>query len=585
MRVKTVTSAKGSVSYSIIKDITKDGKRTTKVVKTLGNADEIRAAHPGVDPKEYAESVAKKLTQEEKEGKHRIISVKDKTRIIERGRRPVKLIGHLFIDQIFHQLKLDKMCDDISKKHRFKFDLTSILKMLLSTRVLYPKSKKASYQQAQDFIEKPDFKEHDVYRALDVIAEHNDEIQEFVYKSSKNIIKRNDSILYYDCTNFFFESDEAINKKQYGVSKENRPNPIIQMGMFMDGSGIPLAFTTFPGNQNEQPSLKPLERKIIKDFELSKFVVCTDAGLSSYANRRFNNIGNRAYITTQSIKKLEKRLKEWCLDPVGWIIPNNPTQIIDLRDIDLEDHYNTVFYKEKWIVHKPTKEEKQNNIRPLEEKIIVTFSPKYKFYQEGVRERQIQRALKKIESPSKMKKKNANDPNRFINVVSVTENGEVCDQQHYTLNQTEIDKEAMYDGFYAVCTNLEADPSEIVKINRNRWEIEETFRILKSEFKARPVYLRKEDRIDAHFVTCFLALILYRILENKLDEKYTCSEIIGTLREMMWYEIPDEGYVPAYERTEITDKLHDNADFRTDYEILDYKMVRNTLKFIKNGER
>lgn len=290
-------------------------------------------------------------------------------------------------------------------------------------------------------------------------------------------------------------------------------------------------------------------------------------------------------IPSSSIKKLEKRLKEWCLDPVGWIIPNNPTQIIDLRDIDLEDHYNTVFYKEKWIVHKPTKEEKQNNIRPLEEKIIVTFSPKYKFYQEGVRERQIQRALKKIESPSKMKKKNANDPNRFINVVSVTENGEVCDQQHYTLNQTEIDKEAMYDGFYAVCTNLEADPSEIVKINRNRWEIEETFRILKSEFKARPVYLRKEDRIDAHFVTCFLALILYRILENKLDEKYTCSEIIGTLREMMWYEIPDEGYVPAYERTEITDKLHDNADFRTDYEILDYKMVRNTLNFIKKGKK
>jgi transposase len=477
--------------------------------------------------------------------------------------------GYLFLQNIYHELKLDTVCQQISHKYDFEYDLNEILSRLLYLRVLHPTSKKGTFEHAKDLLEPSHFQSHQIYRALGVLAEQSDHIEEMVYKNSINVVNRNTQILYYDCTNFFFEIEEAEGIKQYGVSKENRPNPIVQMGLFMDGSGLPLAFCMTPGNTNEQTTLKPLERRILKDFNLAKFVVCTDAGLSSNSNRLYNTRGKRAFVTTQSIKKLKKFLKEWALDSKGWRIAGS-NQEVDLDEIRKLENDERTYYKERWI--------KEND---LEQKLIVTYSPVYERYQSSIRNKQIERAIKKIENPNSLNKPHQNDPKRFIKATHVTDDGEIADKTKATLNQEQIDTEKIYDGFYAVCTNLDSTVEEIIKINHGRWEIEETFRILKSEFRSRPVYLQKDTQIKAHFLTCFLSLLIYRILEKKLNEQFTCPELINTLKEMKMMESDGEGYVPTYTRTKITDALHDTFGFRTDFEIVTQKEMKKILKQTK----
>lgn len=479
--------------------------------------------------------------------------------------------GYLFLQAIYHELKLDKVCQDISRKYEFEYDLNEILSRLLYLRILHPTSKKGTFEHSKDLLEPANFQSHQIYRALGVLAEQSDYIEEKVYKNSLSVVNRNTQILYYDCTNFFFETERGDGLKQYGISKENRPNPIIQMGLFMDGSGLPLAFSMTPGNTNEQTTLKPLEQRILKDFNLSKFVVCTDAGLSSNSNRLYNTKGKRAFVTTQSIKKLKSYLKEWALDSKGWRLPGSNKKI-NLDDIPDLEHDKHTYYKERWI-----------NESGLEQRLIVTYSPVYQRYQASIRDAQVDRAIKKIEKPSSLNKHNQNDPKRFIKATHVTSDGEIADKTQATLNQQQIDTESMYDGFYAVCTNLESTIEEVVKINKRRWEIEETFRIIKSEFQARPVYLQRDTRIKAHFLTCFLSLLIYRILEKKLDEQFTCPKIISTLRNMKMQEV-DEGYIPVYTRTEVTDALHDAFGFRTDFEIVTKKNMKNIFKKTKKGK-
>ena len=324
----------------------------------------------------------------------------------------------------------------------------------------------------------------------------------------------------------------------------------------MDGDGFPLAFNVNSGNTKEQTTLKPLEKQIIKDFELSRFVVCTDAGLASNENRKFNNIQNRSYIVTQSLKKIKGHLKDWALSPEDWHTLNSNKKI-NLNDIDSSGDNEEIYYKERWI-----------NENGLEQRLIVSYSPKYAEYQRSVRNRQIERAQNLINNPTKISKNRQDDPKRFIKSASVTNDGEIASKKVFSLNTTAIEKEEEFDGFYAVCTTLEDEISEIIKINKRRWEIEESFRILKTDFKARPVYLKRDDRIKAHFTSCFLSLLIYRILEHKLNEKYTSEKIITTLREMNVRNLEGIGYIPTYTRTEITDILHEKFNFRTDNEII-----------------
>lgn len=509
MRIK-ITKSKNCEHYSIIQDITKDGKRTTKVYENIGNMDSLKQKAGSENPLVWLKNYVEELNNKAKNKTLPIIIKKYEDKIIEKDIQNLFNIGYLFLQTIYYSLKLNKICDEITNKYQFKYNLNSILSNLIYARIIYPSSKLKTLELCQNFFEHPNFDYNHILRALEIISKESDYIQSQLYINSNKLIKRNNRILYYDCTNFFFEIEQEDKLRKYGKSKENRPNPIVQMGLFMDGDGIPLSFEITPGNTNEQVTLKPLEKKIIEDFQLADLVVCTDAGLASTANRKFNNTNTRKFITTQSIKKLKEYLKLEALDLTkGWTLPGNSKtyDISKLRTDEklIEQYKDKTFYKERWI--------KEDG---LEQRLIVTYSVKYQEYQRHIRNNQIERAKKLIEkNPTKLGKVKQNDPKRFIEVVNTTSNGEAAEETHYSINQNIIDEEAKYDGLYAVCTNLEDAVEDIIKVNHRRWEIEESFRIMKSEFDARPVYLSREDRIKAHFVTCFLALVIYRLLEKK----------------------------------------------------------------------
>lgn len=575
-----ISRSKNAASYYVIKTIYSNGKEHTKIVEKLGTHDELLRKLNGQDPEQWARKHVEQLNRKEKEEGKEILVKYSPTKRIKKGEQHCFNGGYLFLQQIYHELKLHKLCKDITLKYKFKFDLDSILSRLIYGRILFPLSKLATCEESKKFIEQPNFELHQIYRALGYLAKETDFIQSSLYENSLKISKRNTGILYYDCTNYYFEIEQEDGNKQYGPSKEHKPNPIVQMGLFMDGDGIPLAFSINRGNMNEQLTLKPLEKKILSDFKLSRFVVCTDAGLSSEANRKFNDKDGRAFITTQSIKKLKEHLRNWSLGSTGWKLPGSEkTYNISILDEmirkasseDIEKIRAKVFYKERWV--------KENG---LEQRLIVTYSIKYRDYQRKIRNSQIERALKTIENnPTKIKKCHQNDYKRFISKTSCTSDGEKADKEIYSIDQSLIEKEETFDGFYGVCTNLEDEVSEIVKVNHRRWEIEECFRIMKSEFKVRPVYLRDDDRIEAHFITCFISLILYRFLEKRLKEKFTCHEIINELKEMNFKEIKGEGYEPIYTRTDFTDALHEAFGFHTDYQVVTKSMMKKIFKETK----
>lgn len=576
MRLK-VSRSKNSASLYVTKTVYIDKKERTITVEKLGTEKELRERLNGQDPYQWAKDYIDKLNEKEREEKGQVIIKCSKSKLISKDTQQSFNGGYLFIQQLYHELRLDRICKDISDRYKFTFNLDSILSRLIYGRILFPHSKLCTSQLSRRLLEQPDFEVHQIYRALEVISKETDFIQKELYKNSIAISKRNDRILYYDCTNYFFEIEQEQGIKQYGPSKEHRPNPIVEMGLFMDGDGIPLAFSIHKGNTNEQLTLKPLEEQLLRDFKLSQFVVCTDAGLSSYSNRKFNDKGGRAFITTQSLKKLKEHLIQWSLAEDGWFLVGDDSGktynigMIEKTDEDKKLFKNKTFYKERWT-----------NEGGLEQRLIVTYSLRYRDYQRTIRNRQLERAVKLIEtSPKSVKKHNQNDYKRFIKSTCVTSDGEVTDHEIYTIDQDIIENEEMYDGFYAVCTNLEDSADDIARISHRRWEIEECFRIMKTDFKARPVYLSRDDRITAHFTTCFLALVLYRYLEKKLDYKYTSNEIIGSLRDMNFYAIPGEGYIPTYTRTDFTDALHESFGFRTDYQIVSLKKMKKIFKDTK----
>ena len=573
MRLQIIKS-KNAQSLYVVKSVYRNKKRTNKVVEKLGTYEKLKQ-NLNEDPIEWAKKYVEELNKQEKTWTRNVLVKYNPSKIIEKNQQTFFNGGYLFLEKIYYQLGLNGICNEITDKYRFKYDLSDILSRLIYSRIIYPSSKLATFELSKKYIEQPNFELHDIYRALEVIAKETDFIQAELYKNSLKVSKRNTNVLYYDCTNYFFEIEQESGLRQYGPSKEHRPNPITQMGLFMDGDGIPLAFDITAGNTNEQITLKPLEEKILADFKLSKFIVCTDAGLVSNANRKFNDMDERAFITTQSIKKLKKYLMDLALSPDEWHLSGD-TKKYNINDIEkdeasIELYKDRIFFKERWI-----------NENGLEQKLIVTYSLKYKNYQRQIRNSQIERAKVAIANKCfKLDKCNQNDIKRFIKKTNVTNDGEIAEKKVLSLNTDTILKEEKFDGFYGVCTNLNDNAEEIIKVNQRRWKIEESFRIMKSEFKARPMYLSRDDRITAHFTTCFLSLVILRFLEKRLEEKYTSSQIINTLKNMNFIESIGNGYIPTYIRTDLTDDLHDKFDFRTDYEILNNRNLKNILKKLK----
>ena len=572
----TVSKSKNSESFYISKGYINDkGTSTSVIVRKLGTLADLLIDHGPTrnDVMAWAKEEAKLETLKYKEEcKSKAVQITfHADRQLDFDKQKFFRGGYLFLQSIYYGLQLHKTCRKLKANYKFEYDMNAILSDLIYARVLEPTSKRSSFKVASEFLEKPSYELHDIYRALDVLGNECDFIQSEVYKNSHFFGKRNDKILYYDCTNYYFEIEQEDGDKKYGKSKEHRPNPIIQMGLFMDGDGIPLAFSLFPGNANEQTSLKPLEKKILGEFGCKKFIYCSDAGLASEDIRVYNHIGERAYIVTQSIKKLPAEDKAWALQKKGFkrVSDDKPVDITKIPEDD-----KTLYYKDEPYTTKK-----------LHQRLIITYSPKYALYQKTIRDKQVERAVKMMDSGSTKKtRKNPNDPARFIGKIAATKDGEVADIHSY-LDENKIQSEAQYDGLYAVCTDLLDDEvSDILKVSEGRWQIEECFRIMQTDFSARPVYLQNENRIKAHFLLCFLALLSYRLLEKKLGCNYTCETIIDTLKAMNFAGIEEQGFIPLYKREKITDDLHDICGFRTDYQFITKSQMKTIQRKSKLRE-
>lgn len=563
MRLSINKNKDGTQNLYVIKSYRNDkGVSTSKVFEKLGTYDELKKVHD--DPIAWANKHVEELNKLEKENVAPIIVKYSPATQLEKDKAVRFEGGYLFIQKIYHELRLDYICKKISKKYKFEYDLNQILSRLVYARILSPSSKLTTFDYSSKLLEAPKFNLHDIYRALDVIADEYEYIQSSMYKFSKDISKRNDKILYYDCTNYYFEIEEERGMAKYGFSKEHRPNPIVQMGLFMDGDGIPLAFCLNDGNTNEQITMRPLEQSIVDDFQHSRFVVCTDAGLSSLPNKMFNDTNDRGFITVQSIKKMKEDLQKWTIKASGWkLVGSNSDKTYNintiLKDKDLYNlHFDSVFYKEQ---------ELEDTEHSFKERLIVTFSIKYRNYCRKLREKHIKKAIAVINRDTSVRT-NSHDYKRFIKKTKVTTEGEIAEKTVYVLDENAIKKEQQFDGLYAVTTDL-LDPIEtITKISKGRWEIEECFRIMKSEFKSRPVYLQKDNRILAHFTTCFIALTVFRYLEKRLQYKYTCNQIIDGLNDIKFHKVDGFGYISDYTRNDFTDDLHDAFGFRTDFEFI-----------------
>ena len=570
MKVMT-TKSKNSESFYIAKSyINNEGKSTSEIIRKLGTLASLSAMlHTDRDGvMAWAREQARLETQKYKEeNEDAVVMIPfHSNRLLDYDRKKLFNGGYLFLQSVYYGLKLDSVCRRIRNRHQFRFDLTAILSDLVYARILEPSSKSSSFQAAKRFLEPPSYELHDVYRALSVLAQELDFIQAEVYKNSFFFGKRNNRFLYYDCTNYYFEVGQEDGMKKYGKSKEHRPNPIIQMGLFTDGDGLPLAFSLFPGSQNEQKSMKPLEQKILQQFGCRKFIYCSDAGLASEDNRVFNHMGERSFIVTQSIKKLPAEDREWALDGKGFkrLSDGSPVDISRLTEEDRDG----LFYKEEPYTAKK-----------LHQRLIITYSPKYAAYQKAVRAEQISRAEKMVASGSlKKQRRNPNDPARFVNRIAVTKEGEKADV-HYYLDLDKIAEEEKYDGLYAVCTDLLDDEvSEILKVSEGRWQIEDCFRTMKTDFSARPVYVSREDRIRAHFLTCFLALLVFRLLKREVKSSCTTCQLLEVLRGMEFADVQEQGFTPVYERTLLTDGLHEACGFRTDYEFITKRKMKEIEK-------
>lgn len=574
MRI-TTSKSKNSESFYITKSFTNSqGKSTSKTIRKLGTLAEL-SKQLGTDrdgvmawAKEQARLETLKYKSETEDAV--VLIPFHSNRLMDYNRKKLFTGGYLFIQSVYYNLKMDSICRKIKSRHQFEYDLNAILSDLIYTRILEPSSKSSSFKAAKQFLEAPAYELHDVYRALSILGKEMDFVQAEVYKNSFFLGNRNDRILFYDCTNYYFEIEQEDGAKKYGKSKEHRPNPIIQMGLFIDGDGLPLAFSLFPGNENEQKSLKPLESTILKQFGCEKFIYCSDAGLASEDNRLFNHLGQRAFIVTQSIKKLPAEDRQWALDRTGFkrLSDDAPVDITLLSDDDKQD----LFYKDEPYTTKK-----------LQQRLIITYSPKYAAYQKAVRAEQVARAEKMVAGGSfKRQRKNPNDPARFVDKMAVTEEGEKA-KVHYFIDLDKIAEEEKYDGLYAVCTDLlDDDVADILKVSEDRWQIEDCFRTMKTDFDARPVYLAREDRIKAHFLTCFLALLHFRLLKRSLKGTYTTEQLLDVLKGIKFADVEEQGFMPVYERQELTDVLHEACGFRTDYEFISKRKMKEIQKKSKN---
>ena len=574
-------------TYYIQQGFRNGKKTTTKNIKRLGKHSELLLITD--DPLEYAKNEVKKMNEEYRSGRSEFIVTMDFNERIPSTDSPCSNstslnIGYLYLKDIYAKLNLSDFFKSVSSDRKITYDCNKICQFLTYARILDPASKYGTYDKLDTYYEKPQVEYQHMIRFLDILDRNSDQYLKHLFDNSENIVKRDTSVMYYDCTNYFFETEKPdeeivdevtgeiiLGLRQFGISKENKTSPIVEMGLIMDSRGIPISMCIHPGNTNEQLTAVPLEKEVIKMTGNKKFIYCADAGLGSYNIRKFNDMGGRAYIVTQSVKKLGQEIKDIVFNDSNYRLLSNDDAITlkEMRTFNKKDANNlslyndfaykvipantpmdTGLYEEKVYKNGRTKKVKAKGT--LHQYIIVTFSRKMMEYQRTIRERQLERAKKllRLKDPEKIKK-GPNDIRRFLKNTS-------SDTANYVLDMDKIHEEEKYDGFYAVATNLDDSAKDILAVAQNRYKIEDCFRIMKTNFDARPVFLRKPERIRAHFLICYTALLIYRLMECKLDDNLThvtTSNLIKTLRNMNVVNMDDMYYKSIYSGSQALDAL------------------------------
>lgn len=560
----------------------KGDKTSSVIVERLGLLSEIAREHPDVDAREWVRQRAADMTRKEKE-ENKTVGVRlSPARRIPLGEKRLYHAGDLFLQPFLHRLGIGKICKAIRSRGKFKFNIEDILSKLVYGRILFPESKLSTWQSAQNFIEHPDFELEDIYRTLSVISRESDFIQAQLYRNSIAAKPRNTRIIYYDCSNYYFEIESDDDFRKYGHSKENRPNPIVQLGMFMDADGLPLAFCVNPGNTPETQTMQPLEEKLADNFHLSDFVACTDGGLGSVDNRMYNTTEGRDYITVLSLKKMRPHLQDWAVDPEArWHAQgfDGDFTLKEAAETFGEKFADMVFYRDRWT--KESYKDRGGRMRELEEHLVVTYSHKYALYQRKTRDEQIARAQTKIDRGESTRPKSPNDCRRLIRTVSATADGEVAEKTLSEIDWNKVRAEERFDGFYAYGTSLDDHPLDILKANSFRGEIEALFRVTKTNLDLRPIYLSRRDRIIGHFIICFMALLILKQLQQSLPQRHSVDSLCETLRRIKMLYHDAYGYEPAFDRTELTDELQMNANILIDTEIVTKPTMRKILRRIK----
>ena len=574
-------------TYYIQQGFRNGKKTTTKNIKRLGKHSELLLITD--NPLEYAKNEVKKMNEEYRSGRSEFIVTMDFNERIPSTDSPCSNstslnIGYLYLKDIYAKLNLSDFFKSVSSDRKITYDCNKICQLLTYARILDPASKYGTYDKLDTYYEKPQVEYQHMIRFLDILDRNSDKYLKHLFDNSENIVKRDTSVMYYDCTNYFFETEKPdeeivdevtgeiiLGLRQFGISKENKTSPIVEMGLIMDSRGIPISMCIHPGNTNEQLTAVPLEKEVIRMTGNKKFIYCADAGLGSYNIRKFNDMGGRAYIVTQSVKKLGQEIKNIVFNDSNYHLLSNDDAITlkEMRTFDKKDANNlslyndfaykvipantamdTGLYEEK--VYKNGRTKKVKTKGTLHQYIIVTFSRKMMEYQRTIRERQLERAKKllRLKDPEKIKK-GPNDIRRFLKNTS-------SDTANYVLDMDKIHEEEKYDGFYAVATNLDDSAKDILAVAQNRYKIEDCFRIMKTNFDARPVFLRKPERIRAHFLICYTALLIYRLMECKLDDNLThvtTSNLIKTLRNMNLVNMDDMYYKSIYSGSQALDAL------------------------------
>ena len=537
MNLHIVPSGKDDAILYYAVSIRKGKKTTSKNVRRIGRLSELKKEY--TDPIAHFRAEAKRLTDE---GRSESSFEIPANLMLDPMKKRRVMLGYIFPQSVYYSLGLDMVMRGIRNESKATYDFNRIMRDLIIGRVLSPLSKSSTYEKAFSFPEPPDYDLQHVYRSLSLMAKNFDLSEEKAFKGMKKYADVDTSVTYYDCTNFYFEIEEEDGFRTYGKSKENRPNPIVQMGLFLDRNGLPISMCINPGRTNEQKTMIPLEKMMTERFGIEKFVVCADCGLSGKRNLRFNSTENHGFVVTKSLKKVSEDVRARLMGDGGWKRFGDASgRLYSLKEIREDTNLrDVIFYHDERFAM---------GSDGFEERIVTTYCGRLREYQRSVRERQLQRAMELVRQGKIRKGVNQNDVRRFIVVDSVTENGEVAEKKVFSIDRERFEEESEYDGFYAVTTDLDDDPGEIIRINRGRWEIEESFRIMKSDFDGRPVFVSREDRIRAHFLTCYLAFMIFRIIEQKLnkgDVRYTDPEILRTLRD---YEAIDAEnfYVGAME--------------------------------------